>query len=94
MIIFAALDGVPFRYGLVQYSFKNDVKRPLKPKPHRNSQGNSGVHHHIRMWESTKECVRNASKCLQPRETVHQVVKDDIGGIATCSSVGQIQRER
>ena len=94
MIIFAAPDGVPFRYAFVQYSFKNGVERPLKPKPHGNSKANSGAQHHIRTWESTKECVRNASKCLQPRETVHKVVKDDIGGIAACSSVGQIPRGR
>ena len=37
-----------------------------------------------------KESVRNASEQVQPRDAVHKVIADDLGGIAACSSVGQI----
>ena len=49
---------------------------------------------YIRTWASTKESVKNASELVQPRDAVHKVIVDDLGGIAACSSVGQIPRGR
>ena len=56
---------------------------------HGNSKDSSSKLY-IRTWASTKESVRNASELVQPRDSVHIV--DDLGGIAACSSVGQIPR--
>ena len=55
LIISVASDGIPVRYALVQYSFKNSVERTLKPKPHGNLKANSRARHDIKTWESTKE---------------------------------------
>ena len=71
LIISVAPGGIPVHYTFVQYSFKNGVKRPSKPKSHGTLKANSGAQHHIRTWESTKECIQNSSKGLQPRDTVH-----------------------
>ena len=68
------------------------IERTLKPKPHGNLKANCRARHDIKSWESTKECIRNSSKGLQPRDTVHQVLKEDIREIAACSGVGQITR--
>ena len=38
--------------------------------------------------------MKSASNELNPREVVHKVVKDDLGGLASCSSVGQMPRNR
>ena len=70
------------------------IERTLKPKPHGNLKANSRARHDIKSWESTKKCIRNSSKGLQPRDTVHQVLKEDIREIAACSGVGQMLRER
>ena len=79
LIISVTLDGIPVRYALVQYSFKNGVDRAnFKAKPHGNLKANYRARHDIKIWESTKECIRNSSKGLQPRDTVHQVLKEDI----------------
>ena len=82
-----------FRYSLVQYSFKSGIEQPIQRKRHGNSK-NSSLKPYIRTCASTKESVRNASKQVQPRDAVHKVIADDLGGIASCSSVGQIPRGR
>ncbi len=54
------------------------------------------IHQH-RMSEhgqARKKCVRNASEIFQPRDALHKVIAEDLGGIATCASVGQIPRGR
>lgn len=86
-------DSSPFRYALVQYSFKSGVEKPLQTKLHGNSKNHSSAPY-VRTWASTKESVKNASEVFQPRDALHKVIAEDLGGIATCASVGQIPRGR
>jgi hypothetical protein len=84
-------DSSPFRYALVQYSFKSGIEKPLQTKLHGNSKNHSSAPY-VRTWASTKESVKNASEVFQHRDALHKVIAEDLGGIATCATVGQIPR--
>ena len=78
-----------FCHSLAQYSFKSGIEQPIQRKCHGNSKDSSSKPY-IRTWASMKESVKNASELVQRHDAVHKVIVDDLGGIAACSSVGQI----
>ena len=48
----------------------------------------------MRTWQSTKEALEKASICKRPRDAVHHVVKESIGGVASYSGLGQMPKNR
>lgn len=82
-----------YRYCMVQYSFKSGVEKPVNmQRLHGNTK--SATKPYIRTWSSTKGAIENAVKDLAPREVIHKVVSDDLGGLASCSGLGQMPRNR
>ena len=81
------------RYCLVQYSFKGGVEHPVAPPPHGNSR-KKDTQQYVRTWDSTKKKLREESGRKQPREAVHDVLDQALGGIQACPGLGQIPRNR
>ena len=81
------------RYCLVQYSFKGGIEHPIELKPHGNckSQTSTG---YVRTWGSTKTFLKSASEKSKPREVVYKAVTEELGGLPSCASVGQLPRGR
>ena len=78
---------------MVQYAFKDGIEHPIVRSQHGNSKTPS-TKPYVRTWSSTMEALKSESNKLNPREAVHKVVKNDLGGLASCSSVGQMPRNR
>ena len=75
---------------MVQYAFKD---HPIVRSQHGNSK-TSSTKPYVRTWSSKKEALKNVSNELNPCVIAHKVVKDDLGGLANCSSIGQMPRNR
>ncbi len=82
------------RYCLVQYSFKGGKEHPIKQHQHRNSKGNAASTKYVRTWASTKSLVKNLCQEIKPREVTYKAVSEELGGIASCSSISQMPRNR
>ena len=78
---------------MVQYAFKYGIERPIVVKQRGNSRATPNKPF-VRTWSSTKEAIKDASHELNPREVVQNVVTDDLGGLASCFSFGQLPRNR
>ena len=48
----------------------------------------------MRTWESTKVYLEKASQVKRPRDAVHHVISDNLGGIESCDGIGQLPRNR
>ncbi len=81
------------RYCLVQYSFKGGIEHPIELRPHGNctSQTSTG---YVRTWDSTKSFLKSASEESKPREVVYKTVTEQLGGLPSCTSLGQLLRGR
>lgn len=86
-------DGQMHRYCLVQYSFKGSKEHPILQRQHKNTKSRSRVPY-VRTWESTKDLLKQKSSEMNPREVVHKTIADDLGGISSCSGLGQLPRDR
>lgn len=78
---------------MVQYSFKGGIEHPIELRPHGNctSQTSTG---YLRTWDSTKSFLKSASEESKPREVVYKTVTEQLGGLPSCTSLGQLPRGR
>ena len=76
----------------MQHYFKDGEEHPIVFARHGNSS--KTTQDYIRTWESTKNLLGKVSKNKKPRDAVHNVVSDDLGGAASCAGVGQLPRKR
>ena len=76
----------------MQYYFKDGEEHPIAFARHGNSK--KTTQDYIRTWESTKYLLEKVSRNKKPRDAVHKVVSDDLGGVASCAGVGQLPRNR
>jgi hypothetical protein len=75
----------------VQYSFKSGDEHPIPQMPHGNSKKKD---HFVRTWASTKECLKDVAGKMKPREAMHHAVTSSLGGLHSCTGVGQVPRGR
>ena len=88
---YVGADGGIHRYCFVQYSFKGGKEHPILPRKHKNSKSTGP---YVRTWQSTKDVMKQKFDEMNPREVVYKTVEDDFGGIASCSGLGQLPRDR
>ncbi|XP_028404113.1 uncharacterized protein LOC114526793 [Dendronephthya gigantea] len=79
-----------YRYGLVQYSFKDGEEHPVQHYKHGNSKRND--REYVRTWKSTKVLLETASQNKRPCEALRHVISEDLGGIISCVGIGQLPR--
>ena len=91
MVLFLVNGKDLYRYCLIQYYFKAGHEHPIQHKRHGNSKSSQ---EYMRTWQSTKEALEKASIYKRPRDAVHHVVKESIGGVASCSGLGQMPKNR
>ena len=48
----------------------------------------------MRTWESTKVYLEKASQVKRPRDAVHHVISDNLGGVQSCDGIGQLPCNR
>ena len=46
----------------------------------------------MRTWEGTKAYLEKASQVKRPRDAVHHVISDNLGGIRSCDGIRQLPR--
>lgn len=80
-----------YRYCLIQYYFKGGREHPVEHIPHGNSKKKQD---YIRTWESTKGLLEEASDKKKPRDAVHHVMENGLGGLTSCVGLGQMPRNR
>ena len=85
-------DGKTHRYCLLQYSFKGGREHSIEKNQHGNTK--SAGKPYLRTWASTKDAIKSATENLNPREVIYNVVNNELGGVARCSSYGHIPRNR
>ena len=77
---------------MVQYSFKSGNEHPLPLMPHGNSKKKKAAY--VRTWASTREQLERVAGEMKPREAVHYAIAEGLGGLQTCSGIGQVPRNR
>lgn len=60
--------------------------------PHGNSKKKKAAY--VRTWASTREQLERVAGAMKPREAVHYAIAEGLGGLQTCSGIGQVPRNR
>ena len=76
----------------MQYYFRGGIEHPVTHSRHGNSERNDKEY--VRTWESTKFFLEKASQKKRPRDAVHHVISENLGGVQFCTGVGQVPRSR
>ena len=76
---------------MVQYSFKSGEEHPIPQMPHGNSKKKAP---YVRTWASTRKQLEHVAGAMKPREAVHYAIAEGLGGLKSCSGLGQVPRNR
>lgn len=76
----------------MQYYFRGGIEHPVTHSRHGNSKRDDKEY--VRTWESTKFFLEKASQEKRPRDAVHHVISENLGGVQFCTGVGQVPRSR